>query len=372
MLIELPVSAYGQVQTLFTPFDYSLSIRALLEGLSPGRIFVDDPREPQVAFALTVEGYLLAGDPSRPGAIVAVRDFLRDQVFSRCLTVNVDDWMCLAVYPESWVARLPELVPTHEAEPVRRYHYLCRAVTYDWRQHLPDGYTLRTMDEAILGQAQVTVLPDVAEFLSLEATWGTIDNFLARGLGRCAVHAGQVVAWCFSICATPDQIELGIVTAAAHRQRGLAAVLAAATAEAALRQGFKAVGWHCDYDTVGSWKTAEKVGFKKDGEYVYYYYIYELAEQLAQLGWRFFTLQDYAKATAYFEQAFALKANTSAFNYHFAAAAWAAQSNPEQALSYLRTAVERGWKSPERTLHTEEFRPLHGSPEWTALLARMR
>ena len=206
MLVELPTRAYEAVRALFQPFDYSLSLRALLEGRSPGCIFVDDIAQPQLAFALTVEGYLLAGEPDRPGAIAAVRDFLRDQIFSGRLSVNVDEWMCLAVHPEGWEALLPELVPTHPAEKVLRYHYLCRAVKYDWRQHLPQGYALRPLDRGILSKTEATVAPDVAGFLSLEATWGTLDNFLANGLGCCAVYAGQVVGWCFSVCATQDEV----------------------------------------------------------------------------------------------------------------------------------------------------------------------
>jgi hypothetical protein len=370
-LQALPAPAYSKVRALFQPFDYSLSIRALLRGNSPGCIFVDQVAQPRTALALTVEGYLLAGASDNPGTNAALREFLRDNIFTGRLTVNVDEWMCLAVHPQAWEARLPELIPTHEVETVLRYHYLCRAVKYDWRAHLPEGYTVQRIDRDVLNNVGVTVLPEVARFLSLEATWGTLDNFLAQGLGFCAVHAGEVVAWCFGVCAAEGQIELGIVTALAHRRRGLAAAVAAATAEGALQQGFSVVGWHCDYDTVGSWKTAEKIGFVKNRDYVYYYYIYELGEQLAQLGWRHFTLHAYAKAADYFERAFALNAETSAFNYHFAAAAWAALGDSERALHHLRAAVERGWKASDRTARVEEFQSLHGRPEWGALLAQM-
>jgi hypothetical protein len=44
---------------LFQPFDHGLSIRAPLDGLSAGRIFVD-AAQPQLAFALTIDSYLLA------------------------------------------------------------------------------------------------------------------------------------------------------------------------------------------------------------------------------------------------------------------------------------------------------------------------
>ena len=70
-----------------------------------------------------------------------------------------------------------------------------------------------------------------------------------------------------------DAIDVGIITHPAHRRRGLAAVAVATTVEHCLSHGFSTVGWHCNADNVGSWKTAEKVGFERNREYAYYYYI---------------------------------------------------------------------------------------------------
>ena len=40
-----------------------------------------------------------------------------------------------------------------------------------------------------------------------------------------------------------------------------AAVTAAAAVEHALSDGFRLVGWHCDDDNIGSWRTAKRAGF---------------------------------------------------------------------------------------------------------------
>ncbi len=50
----------------------------------------------------------------------------------------------------------------------------------------------------------------------------------------------------------------------------LATLTAAATAGHGLGGGCEAVGWHCDKANLGSWRTAEKVGFRLDGEYAMY------------------------------------------------------------------------------------------------------
>jgi RimJ/RimL family protein N-acetyltransferase len=85
----------------------------------------------------------------------------------------------------------------------------------------------------------------------------------------------------------------------------LAAVAVAATAEYCLGHGFSAVGWHCNAQNTGSWKTAEKVGFERGREYAYYYYMYDPVDHLAELGWYHYRRGEYAKTVQYYEQAFA-------------------------------------------------------------------
>jgi hypothetical protein len=150
MIEELRPGEFANVQPLFEPFDYSLSIKAAIEGNSPGRIFVDDSSHPRTALALTVEGYFLAGAHDNPQTNEALRRLFKEQIFSRRVYVNGDESMSLAVHPQAWEARLPELIPTHEAEKLQRYHYLCRGVRSDWRSAVPPGYSLHRVDRALL------------------------------------------------------------------------------------------------------------------------------------------------------------------------------------------------------------------------------
>ena len=112
--IHLAPEQYPIVNDLFNPLDYSLSVKALIQGNNPGCIFVDDVDNPHTAFALTVEGYFLVGDPMNPDTHAALRDFLKERIFSGEVYINGDESMSLAVYPQAWEAVLPDLIPTHE------------------------------------------------------------------------------------------------------------------------------------------------------------------------------------------------------------------------------------------------------------------
>ena len=233
------------------------------------------------------------GDDGNPTTNRSLRQLFQESIFTGKVVVDFDDYMALAVHPATWKARLPELIPTHEAEKVTSYHYRCREVNFDWRAHLPEGHTVHRIDSTLLGRSDIAISDTILKWAPIEKRWGTVENFTSKGLGFCVAYDGQAISWCVADCASGDRMTVSIVTLRAHQRRGLAAVAAAATAECALSHGFSAAEWHCDYDNIGSWKTAERVGFERQREYTYYYYIFHPIDQLAQLGERAFLRKEY-------------------------------------------------------------------------------
>ena len=368
MLQELASDQFERVRPLFQDFDYSLAVRATIDGNNLGRIFVDDIDQPRTAFALTVEGYLLAGEHDNGSTNALLRRFLREKIFTGEVFVVADRAMSLAVHPEAWEARLPELIPTHEVEKIKRYHYLCHAPKFDWRGNIPEGYAVRRVDRALLDAAADDL---VREWMDIEKVWWTIGKYLEHGISYAILYEDEMVAWCTSDCVAGDQMDVGIMTHPAHRRRGLASIAAAATVEQCLSQGFSAVGWHCNAENVGSWKTAEKVGFERHREYVYYYYMYDPIDHLAELGWYYYRQGEYGKTVQYYDQVFAQRDENPDYYYHLAASAWALLQNREKALYYLTAAVDHGWAHVEYSRQLEEFSILHDLPEWKALWARI-
>jgi RimJ/RimL family protein N-acetyltransferase len=278
--------------------------------------------------------------------------------------------MSLAVHPESWEAHLPELIPTHEVEKNERYHYLCRAVTFDWRQHVPEGYNVRRLDRALLDDSAICFPDPLRASLDVTETWWTMDHFLAKGVGFCVLEGREAVSWCMSDCAAGDRMDVGVVTHPSRRRQGLGAVVVAATVEHCLSHGFGAVGWHCNADNVASWRTAEKVGFERQRGYAYYYYMYDPVDHLAESGWYHYKRGQYARTVSYYEQVFALRAENPDYYYHLMASAWALLGDGKQALRYLQAAADHGWADLQWTSQQGEFAFLHGDPQWKELLER--
>ena len=368
MLGELTFQEFENVRSLFKGFDYSLSIRAVLDGGNPGRIFVDDSVNPRLALALTIEGYLLAGDPSDPELRESMRQFFQDSIFTGQVYLDDNETLSLALHPPEWADYLPKLIPTHEVEALPRYHYLCTELDYAWRDHLSKGYNVHQIDRTLLDDNLRDDPDGLIDIEIIRIAWGSVDNFLERGAGFVVKYGSAIVARCTADCRSGDQIDIGVETSPIHRRKGLASIVVAATLEYCFQKGYRKIGWHCNTSNLGSWKTAEKVGFKRQGEYAYYYYMIDPIDHLAELGWHYYQLGDHEKTRQYYERVFAARGENPDYYYYLAASVWAEIENADKATQYLFEAVERGWSNLEHIKNDKDFRFLHGTPTWEAIL----
>jgi RimJ/RimL family protein N-acetyltransferase len=242
----------------------------------------------------------------------------------------------------------------------------------DWRERIPDGFAVRRVDDALLDAADNDI-PDHI-FSWIEWNWESRENYRNRGFGLCTLHENTVVSWSLADCVTNDgQCEIGIQTRPAYRRQGLAAITAAAAVDYALNNGFTKVGWHCNEDNVGSYKTAERVGFFHERDYTHFYCMFSSVHQLAEKAWYAYRNgHPPEESVESYERLFALSDDYPHYIYHLAAVVNAGMGDSGKAIRYLDAAVERGWSNSDYTRNHEEFSMLHGTPEWDALLARMQ
>lgn len=258
MPYEISPSDYQRVAPLLEPLAaFNVAIEAVRDGNNWGYILADDPQHPTAALMHTVEGTHLAGQPSATFAgdvnAYLLRYYFTDE--RRAL------YFCAA---DGWSSLLETALAPYPIYPQERQHYVCRNLPLDVTA-LRDGYRVRTIDHALLEDASL-IIPDHIEDW-IDGNWGGVENYLARGFGMCITHEGRVVSWSLCDCVSGKRCEIGIQTDPAYRQQGLAAITAAACVRHALTNGFTEVGWHCDAENIGSWKTALKVGFVKERDY---------------------------------------------------------------------------------------------------------
>ena len=228
MLYELDKTDYGKVKPLFLPLEFQLAGLAVLDGMNPGKCFVDDLAAPRTAFMLSPEGCYLAGDPHNPDFNHGLR-----QAISSWKDVQAVDF---ALASPDWANTLADIFSPRIPIEIARRHYVCTDLAINWRDHVPKGFTVSRITRELLRRHGLKI-PDHV-YVWIQNNWGSKSWFLEHGFAFATLHGDKVVSWSVADCVSGSSCEIGIHTATKYRRRGLATVTAAATVDYALSHGF--------------------------------------------------------------------------------------------------------------------------------------
>jgi RimJ/RimL family protein N-acetyltransferase len=348
---QLTTPSYSTVQPLFARLSaYTLSVAAVLAGTAPGQVWGDDPDHPRVALLQSPEGYYLAGDAGHAESYAALKEALPHHAY-------------LILDPPAWADVLDRVWGNRAARRHPRLHLLLRAFRLThWRDLVPEGYQLTTVDRALLARDELENHDAVAEWID---GWHSADDFEENGFGYCLVYEREatIAAWCIADSVLGGRCEMGVTTDLRHRQRGLATVAVSAAVEQCLERGFDEIGWHCLRSNAGSIAVARKVGFEVERAYDGYSSFLP-AENPADL-----SAEEYRDWALHYER---VTGDGLGYSFH-AAEAWAMAGEPERALAYLRRLPEMGWQGRIEWIEGNgRFDPIRERPEFRAILAALR
>src|SRR5436305_9796183 len=95
--------------------------------------------------------------------------------------------------------------------------------------------------------------------------WPSDNRFYERGFGVLAIRADEMICWCTSEYVSASKCGIGIATAPAYQNLGVASVTASRCVEKAWGRGVQP-HWECAASNRPSARVAEKVGFTLLGE----------------------------------------------------------------------------------------------------------
>ena len=253
---------------------------AVLEGVWPGDVYVDHPEQPRAALLVS---YLagggpawcfLAGDAQNP----AFNRGLNQAIFQdRVLGQNTS--MCLFTCdPDDWDGQLEVVGAPRQPVPMARRHYVATSLNDARQAGLPQGFEIQPLDTGYLEQEGLNLPEPVRQ---------TLENWRAntlpgwRDYGRVVIHQDQVVAWATVDFVAGGSGDLGFETLPAYQQRGLGSAVAAAAIEHGLATGLKTIHWTCMQDNPASIASAEKLGLRRERDYVMYVFAMDVNDHRA-------------------------------------------------------------------------------------------
>lgn len=259
---ELTQADFDKIRPLFAPLAHHLTIDAILSGLTPGQVWVDDVAAPQTAVCWYGHRLYLSGRADDPATRRACARLLADMYVPDAQARGKAAY--IAHGSLAWRAYMPQVLAAWEPTQYGRLYYRLDARGRDWTPRLPEGYTLRPVDAALLADATLTNREWVTEEMVSERP--SIADFLAKSFGWCVQHGERIVAWCMSEYNTGHRCELGIATDEAQQRKGLATGVGTAVIRHALAQNVYDIGWDCWANNLPSIATAEKLGLRRVAE----------------------------------------------------------------------------------------------------------
>jgi GNAT superfamily N-acetyltransferase len=145
--------------------------------------------------------------------------------------------------------------------------------THDFSRHIP---------AAPAGVADVTVVPITPDVLhsgglaysahvlnEIRSMWPAEERFYEAGFGTLAVREDEIICWCTAEYVSRNRCGIGIETSPRYERRGVATATAGRFVEVARERSITPC-WECNAANMGSIRVAEKVGFARQTEEVYW------------------------------------------------------------------------------------------------------
>jgi RimJ/RimL family protein N-acetyltransferase len=126
-----------------------------------------------------------------------------------------------------------------------------------WSEAVPSGYRFKLIDGELFGRCEWhTVMSQML---------GSEERFLSEALGICLMREDEIVTEAYAITSEAGA-EIGAITHPNHRGSKNGVSTSAYLMHTYLRDQ-PLINWSCDQENVGSWKTAERLGFTTKKEY---------------------------------------------------------------------------------------------------------
>ena len=368
-LIKLTTEEISSAREVLGKFDIHLAVQALLAGDSPGEIYLDDKDDPRAALAWTMKRFFLAGRSDNRAFNWALREFFVEKIYPDALNKGTDG-LTVFYAPEDWKAVIEDFIldGVHPINDLRHY-YRCRELKHDWRERLPDGYSLVEVDQQLVENEELVNLDELVEEIHSECE--SVSAFLEQRFGICVLQGDQLVTWCLSEYNSAGRCEVGIATVPDHQRKGLATAASLALVEQALGKGFQEVGWHSYSGNAASIATALAAGFEKVSQYPAFWAIFDEAVNLAVNGDLCFERRDYYEAVDWYIRAVAA-GGAPAWVYWNKACAHANLDQKEMTFDYLNQAIDHGFDDANHVQKSKHFEKWHGTGEWEAVIQRLQ
>lgn len=268
---QLPLAEHlDHYRSYFPGPHLDLVLASMIAGNTGGELWTFSQGDTPPSLLLWDQGnnvLYLAGDSQHSSSIESLADTIASHVQPHAVAAGATRFKTRALSP-SLEEALPTLFPG-----IALRASTTRFFVHDSARHLPIvastvvdlTFLPITRDTLVSGELAYSdyVLSEI------RSKWPSEERFDEYGFGIVAVLEGEIIGWCTAEYVSARRCGIGIETAPRFEGRGVATATAARFIQEAQQRGITAC-WECDVTNRGSVRVAEKTGFVRESEEIYW------------------------------------------------------------------------------------------------------
>lgn len=276
MICELSKNGFYRCNSLVNE-QGQLEVRAVIAGVNPGRIFVDNLSSPNsgLIWLGNNDGFFFIGDAENEEFNKEMNRFINNVIVPEARKAGLDCFEGIGNHSK-WNKTIERIFQHRNLKSWNQRVYTLRKKGYE-NHHEPEieqEYTVLKMSKALYENSNNAFKNiDFLQSKILEF-WSSSDRFFNEGIGYCIVYDDVIVSVCFSGFVFENIHCIDIETIEGYQGRKLAQKIAHSFVKDCLENDIIPY-WDCMELNKPSVAVVENVGFTNVFNYVGYYFLFE-------------------------------------------------------------------------------------------------
>lgn len=262
-MYKLKQGEYKIAKGIFKELNFNIVINSVINGNTPGEIYVDDIDDPKNALVWDMMGELLIeGESDNSKFDMEVKNLILNDLMPRAKERYVPSFDFY--YSKNFESKLNLLLDRNRCTKTYRNVYKFENLRVNWRDNIQEKCSMVIIDKEFLSREDLQHIWDVKGWIN--SFWYSEEEFITKGIGYCLIKESVVVSWCLSVFVDNKNFEFGLETIEDYRGNSYGKLTAAACMDYCIENNIIPF-WQCNKTNIPSNKVSESVGFQKDFEY---------------------------------------------------------------------------------------------------------
>lgn len=276
MISELNKNDFYRCKSLIEP-QGQLEVIAVIEGINPGRIFVDNIASPKsgLVWLGNNDGFFFIGNEENEEFNNQINKLIDTIITPEAKKVGLDWFEGMGNHPK-WNKIIEIMFEHRKLGSWNQRVYMLQKEDYQDKCEpiLEEEYIVKNINRTLYENSSGEIIN--IEFLRTQIleSWSSPDEFFDTGIGHCIIYDNNIISVCFSVFVVENVHSVAIETLEPYRGKKLAQKIAHSFVKDCLEKD-RLPYWDCMEDNKPSITIAENIGFTSVFNYVGYYFPFD-------------------------------------------------------------------------------------------------